>query len=150
MATEYAKEFGIKRAPHRQIIIKIAGRYRTAGPGGGPAIGCVGMPGDGQMDGGAKVGKRSRGMAAIRISELMRFAKTGSSARCGELPPPVRMAKKLDPYRETARMALEQWLVEAAFACLPQTPSSPHQRPFLYSTPTPPTVMCAAWWSARP
>ena len=31
------------------------------------------------------------------------------------------MAKKLDPYRETARMALEPWLVEAALACLPQT-----------------------------
>ena len=26
---------------------------------------------------------------------------------------PLRMAKKLDPYRETARMALEPWLVEA-------------------------------------
>jgi len=24
------------------------------------------------------------------------------------------MAKKLDPYRETARMALEPWLIEAA------------------------------------
>jgi len=26
------------------------------------------------------------------------------------------MATKLDPYRETARMALEPWLVEAALA----------------------------------
>jgi hypothetical protein len=29
---------------------------------------------------------------------------------------PLRMAKKLDPYRETARMALEPWLVEAVLA----------------------------------
>jgi hypothetical protein len=27
----------------------------------------------------------------------------------------LRMATKLDPYRETARLALEPWLVEAAF-----------------------------------
>jgi len=38
------------------------------------------------------------------------------------------MAKKLDPYRETARMALEPWLVEAALACLPQTLSPAYQR----------------------
>src|SRR5258708_34961793 len=31
---------------------------------------------------------------------------------------PLRMAKKLDPYRETARMVLEPWLVEAALALL--------------------------------
>ena len=37
---------------------------------------------------------------------------------------PLRMAKKLDPYRETARMALEPWLVEAALARLSR-PSVP-------------------------
>jgi hypothetical protein len=31
---------------------------------------------------------------------------------------PLRMARKLDPYRETARIALEPWLVEAALARL--------------------------------
>src|SRR5258708_15428922 len=31
----------------------------------------------------------------------------------------LRMAKKLDPYRETARIGLEPWLVEAALALLP-------------------------------
>jgi hypothetical protein len=34
---------------------------------------------------------------------------------------PLRMAKKLDPYRETARIALEPWLVEAALARLRRT-----------------------------
>jgi hypothetical protein len=29
------------------------------------------------------------------------------------------MARKLDPYRETARMALEPWLVETALAVSP-------------------------------
>jgi Family of unknown function (DUF5681) len=36
---------------------------------------------------------------------------------------PLRMAKKLDPYRETARMALEPWLVEAALAPRSETQS---------------------------
>jgi hypothetical protein len=34
---------------------------------------------------------------------------------------PLRMAKKLDPYRETARIAIEPWLVEAALARLGRT-----------------------------
>jgi hypothetical protein len=32
---------------------------------------------------------------------------------------PLRMARKLDPYRETARMSLEPWLVETALAGSP-------------------------------
>ena len=38
------------------------------------------------------------------------------------------MARKLDPYRETARMALEPWLVEAALARLDRELSSDEQR----------------------
>jgi len=38
------------------------------------------------------------------------------------------MAKKLDPYRETARMALEPWLIEAALDRLPQPLSATDQR----------------------
>ena len=41
---------------------------------------------------------------------------------------PLRMAKKLDPYRETARMALEPWLIEAALDRLPQPLSATDQR----------------------
>jgi hypothetical protein len=41
---------------------------------------------------------------------------------------PLRMARKLDPYRETARMALEPWLVEAALARLTQPLSPADQR----------------------
>jgi hypothetical protein len=67
-----------------------------------------------------------------------------------ELPPPVRMAKKLDPYRETARMALEPWLVEAALACLPQTLSPAYQRTIVEATRTPHRVRWPEWWSERP
>jgi hypothetical protein len=38
------------------------------------------------------------------------------------------MARKLDPYRETARIALEPWLVEASLARFSQPPSPADQR----------------------
>ena len=41
------------------------------------------------------------------------------------------MARKLDPYRETARIALEPWLVEAALARLPEPLSPADQRTIL-------------------
>src|SRR5258708_12250842 len=42
---------------------------------------------------------------------------------------PLRMARKLDPYRETARMALEPWLVQAALAPLNRKPIPPPPPP---------------------
>ena len=42
---------------------------------------------------------------------------------------PLRMARKLDPYRETARIVLEPWLVEAALARLPHTSVPPINGP---------------------
>ena len=48
------------------------------------------------------------------------------------------MAKKLDPYRETARMALEPWLVEARVkAQLDLALSPPDQRIIVKATRTP-------------
>src|SRR5215469_1732449 len=41
---------------------------------------------------------------------------------------PLRMARKLDPYRETARIVLEPWLVEAALARLAHPLSPADQR----------------------
>jgi hypothetical protein len=49
----------------------------------------------------------------------------------------LRMAKKLDPYRETARMALEPWLVEAALARLDRRLSPLDQRTIVKATRTP-------------
>ena len=60
------------------------------------------------------------------------------------------MAKKLDPYRETARIALEPWLVEAALARLPQTLSPADQRTIVKATRTPHKVKWPEWWSERP
>jgi Family of unknown function (DUF5681) len=63
---------------------------------------------------------------------------------------PLRMAKKLDPYRETARIALEPWLVEAALARLSQTLSPADQRIIVKTTRTPRKVRWPEWWSEHP
>jgi hypothetical protein len=63
---------------------------------------------------------------------------------------PLRMARKLDPYRETARMALEPWLVEVALAQLRQALSPADQRTIVKATRTPHKVRRPDWWSEHP
>jgi hypothetical protein len=63
---------------------------------------------------------------------------------------PLRMAKKLDPDRETARMALEPWLVEAALARPGRTLSPAEQRTIINATRTPHKVKWPEWWSENP
>src|SRR5271154_664927 len=63
---------------------------------------------------------------------------------------PLRMAKKLDPYRETARMVLEPWLVEAALARLDRMLSPADQRIVVKATRTPHKVKWPEWWSEHP
>ena len=63
---------------------------------------------------------------------------------------PLRMARKLDPYRETARIALEPWLVEAALARLDRRLSPADQRTIVKATRTPHKVKWPDWWSEHP
>ena len=63
---------------------------------------------------------------------------------------PLRMAKKLDPYHETARMTLEPWLVEAALARLDRRLSPADQRTIVKATRTPRKVKWPKWWSDNP
>jgi hypothetical protein len=63
---------------------------------------------------------------------------------------PLRMAKKLDPYRETARMVLEPWLVEAALARLDRRLSPADQQTIVKATRTPHRVRWPIWWSEHP
>jgi len=63
---------------------------------------------------------------------------------------PLRMAKKLDQCRETARMVLEPWLVEAALARLLQPLSPADQRIIVKATRTPRKVRWPEWWSENP
>ena len=83
-----------------------------------------------------------------RISVIVRvIVSPGSVTSALE---PLRMAKKLDPYRETARMALEPWLVEAALARLDRTLSPADQRIIVNATRTPHKVRWPEWWSEHP
>jgi hypothetical protein len=63
---------------------------------------------------------------------------------------PLRMARKLDPYRETARIMLEPWLVEAALARLPEPLSPADQRTIVKATRTAHKVRWPDWWSEYP
>ena len=63
---------------------------------------------------------------------------------------PLRIARKLDLYRETARMALEPWLVEASLARLSRPLSPAEQRTIVDSTRTPHKVKWPEWWSENP
>jgi hypothetical protein len=63
---------------------------------------------------------------------------------------PLRMARKLDPYRETARMVLEPWLVEAALARLSRPLSPTDQRIVVKATRTPHKVRWPKWWTENP
>jgi hypothetical protein len=62
----------------------------------------------------------------------------------------LRMAKKLDPYRETARMTLEPWLIEAALARLSEKLSPADQRIIVKAVRTPHKVKWPEWWSEHP
>jgi len=75
------------------------------------------------------------------------------AGRAGSVTPalePLRMARKLDPYRKTARIALEPWLVEAALARLPEPLSPADQRTIIEATRTPRKVRWPEWWSEYP
>lgn len=64
---------------------------------------------------------------------------------------PLRMARKLDPYRPTARIALEPWLVEAALARLGDKRLTPaEQITILAATRTPRKVRWPDWWTELP
>ena len=83
-----------------------------------------------------------------RISAIVRvIVDPGSVTSALE---PLRMAKKLDPYRKTAQMALEPWLVEAALARLGRTLSPAEQRTVVEATRTSRKVRWPEWWTEYP
>ena len=60
----------------------------------------------------------------------------------------LRMGTKLDPYRPTARMALEPWLVELALARLgDRRLSREEQEKVMAATRTPKRVQWHEWWT---
>jgi hypothetical protein len=92
--------------------------------------------------------KERPGVSEPQVSVIIRsIVDPGSVTSALE---PLRMAKKLDPYRETARMALEPWLVEAALARLSQPLNPADQRIVVKATRTPHKVRWPEWWSEHP
>jgi hypothetical protein len=63
----------------------------------------------------------------------------------------LRIATKLDRYRETARMLLEPWIVEAALARFGEKQlSAEEQEIVLKATRTPTKVRWPDWWVVKP
>jgi hypothetical protein len=89
--------------------------------------------------------QHNAGLGGSRISFIVReIVAPGSVASALQ---PLRMARKLDPYRETAQIALEPWLVEAALARLDRRLSPADQRTIMRATRTPHRVRWPDWWS---
>jgi Family of unknown function (DUF5681) len=94
------------------------------------------------------------------IEEAMQRQGVGKSkvstvvlVAAGSLPlvlEPLRMARKLDRLRETARIVLEPWLVEAALARLGRTLSPAEQCTVISATRTHHKVRWPEWWSEHP
>ena len=64
---------------------------------------------------------------------------------------PLRMARKVDRFRETAKMMLEPWLVEAALARLgSRRLTVEHQQAVVRATRTPWKVRWPDWWEKSP
>jgi hypothetical protein len=94
-----------------------------------------------------EVARERQGGDQPRVTIVRKIVTPGSVISALEA---LRMAKKLDPYRETARMALKPWLVEAALARLDRTLSPAEQRIIVKATCTPHKVRWPAWWSELP
>ena len=89
--------------------------------------------------------RERQGGGQPQVSVIVRVILDAGSATSALEP--LRMARKLDPYRETARMTLEPWLVEAALARLDRKLSPADQRTIVKATRTPHRVLWPDWWS---
>lgn len=94
-------------------------------------------------------GKSEQAVDSLQFLKIIvNFVSPGSVNTALE---PLRMAKKLDPYRNTARMALEPWIVEAAHARLGERRlTRKEQRTVLKATRTPRKVNWPDWWEVLP
>ena len=62
----------------------------------------------------------------------------------------LRMARKLDPYRETARMVLEPWLIETALSNLNRKLDRAEQQIIVKAARTANKVRWPDWWTEHP
>ncbi len=81
--------------------------------------------------------------------QVIRIVIHAVGFRANGVPEPLRMARKLDRYRPTARMALEPWILEAALARLGRRLTREEQRDVVAATRTPGKMRWPNWWEAR-
>jgi hypothetical protein len=84
----------------------------------------------------------------VRYVFVTHYERPGSVTDALE---PLRIGRKLDPYRETVRLVLEPWIVEAALARLGDRRLTPtEQEAVVRATRTPGKVHWPDWWTAGP
>ena len=84
----------------------------------------------------------------LSIKMVIQFVSPGCVNTAVEC---LRIGTKLDRFRETARMMLEPWMVEAALARFAENQLTPgEQEVVLKATRTPAKVRWPDWWVARP
>jgi uncharacterized protein DUF5681 len=132
------REGGIER----QVIVAEAFllylRRETAKNGGGPASRAYGALIKQEAD--------RRPTDEPRIHTIV-LCDAGNVLRALE---PLRMARTLDPYRESARRVIEPWLVAAALNRLDRRLSPSEQRAVVEATRIPHKVRWPEWWSEHP
>jgi hypothetical protein len=79
---------------------------------------------------------------------ILAVVSPGSVSRAVEC---LRIGTKLDRYRETARMMLEPWIVEAALAHFGEKQLTPKEQEIvLKATRTPTKIRWPDWWVVKP
>ena len=93
----------------------------------------------------ARTGRRESAHGIDAVTDIVIISVAPGSVNAALEP--LRMARNLDRYRPTARMALEPWLVEAALARLGFRRLSREQKDCIVkATRTPHKVKWPVWW----
>ena len=93
--------------------------------------------------------EKRREADAQHITSITRVVVAPGSV--GPAHEPLRLAKKMDRYRDTARVLLEPWIVEKALARLGgRRLTLEDQKSVLEATRTPKKVKWPEWWQALP
>ena len=90
--------------------------------------------------------RHARAGGTVQLNRRTIYESRGSVNAALE---PLRMARKLDRKRPTARMKLEPWIVEAALARLERPLDPEAQRIVLAATRTPGKVNWPSWWGVE-
>lgn len=112
-----------------------------------------GLEGDGAAARSAMVAiENARGRGVAAEPELLVIVYKGvTPGSVNSALEPLRMATKLDRYRETARMLLEPWLVEAALERLGNRRlTREQQETVVRATRLPRKVRWPEWWEVLP